>query len=67
MKEENNMANELDEVSGNVNKDGRDINVIEKQIQVKVGVGSLIFEIILWVVGIIPGVVFLFMKIKARN
>ena len=31
------------------------------------GVGSTIFEILLWVLGIIPGVVFLFKKIKAKN
>jgi LemA protein len=61
------MANELDEVTGPVNKEGRDINVIEKQLPAKVGVGSLIFEIALWVLGIIPGLVFLFMKINARN
>ncbi|MDD3938945.1 MAG: LemA family protein, partial [Bacilli bacterium] len=61
------MANELDEVTGPVNQEGRDVNVIEKQIPVKVGAGSLVFEIILWVLGIIPGLVFLFMKISARN
>ena len=59
------MANALDEVSGPVNEEGRDINVISKQIPVKVGVGSTIFEVILWVLGIIPGLVFLIMKIKA--
>ena len=61
------MANELDELTGPVNTEGRDINVIEKQLPVKVGVGSLIFEILLWVCGIIPGVIFLFMKIGAKN
>lgn len=61
------MANELDEMTGSVNANGRDVNVIEKQIPVRVGVGSLIFEILLWVCGILPGVVFLFMKIGARN
>ncbi|MDY0101179.1 MAG: LemA family protein [Bacilli bacterium] len=61
------MANELDEMTGPVNEQGRDVNVIEKQIPVKVGVGSTIFEVLLWVLAIIPGVVFLFMKIKARN
>ncbi len=60
------MANELDEVTGPVNGAGRDINVIEKQLPVKVGVGSTIFEILLWVCGIIPGVIFLFMKINAK-
>ena len=61
------MANDLDEMTGPVNEAGRDVNVIEKQIPVKVGAGSLVFEIILWVLGIIPGLIFLFMKIKASN
>ena len=60
------MANELDEMTGPVNGAGRDINVIEKQLPVKVGVGSTVFEVMLWVLGIIPGLVFLFMKINAR-
>ena len=60
------MANELDEMTGPVNGAGRDINVIEKQLPVKVGVGSTIFEILLWVCGILPGVIFLFMKINAK-
>lgn len=84
------MGNELDEVTGTVNQSGRDINVIEKQIPVTVGVGSLIFEIALWIIiplvvlagvalgmvprlngaivaalGILPGLIFLFMKINA--
>ena len=61
------MANELDELTGPVNKEGRDAAVIEKQLPIKVGVGSTIFEILLWVLGIIPGLIFLFMKIKAGN
>jgi LemA protein len=62
------MANELDEMSTEyVLDEGRDINVIAKKIPVKVGVGSTIFEICLWLLGIIPGVVFLFMKTKAGN
>ena len=61
------MANELDELTGNVNPEGRDINVIEKQLPVQIGVGSVIFEVALWVLAIIPGLIFLFMKISARN
>ena len=61
------MANELDELTGPVNKEGRDVAVIEKQLPIKVGVGSKIFEVLLLICGIIPGVVFLFMKIKAGN
>lgn len=59
------MANELDELNGPISQEGRDVNVIQKQIPVKVGVGSTIFEVILWVLGIIPGVIFLIMKINA--
>ena len=62
------MANELDEMSTEyVLDEGRDINVIAKKIPVKVGVGSTIFEIMLWVLGIIPGLIFLIMKTKAGN
>ncbi len=49
------MANELDELTGPTNVEGRDINVIEKQLPVKVGVGSTIFEIVLWLLFIIRG------------
>ncbi len=61
------MANELDEMTGPVNEQGRDVHVIEKQIPVTVGVGSKIFEVILWVLAILPGLIFLFLKIKART
>lgn len=61
------MANELNEITDPVNQQGRDINVIEKQIVVKVGFGSTLFEVMLWVLGILPGLIFLFMKIGARN
>lgn len=59
------MANELDEMSTEVNAQGRDAKVIDKQIPIKVGVGSVIFEVLLWVLGIIPGVIFLIAKINA--
>lgn len=61
------MANQLDEMTGPVNEEGNDINVIQKQIPVKVGVGSTIFEVILWCLCIIPGVVFLIKKINAAK
>lgn len=50
------MANLLDEVTGPVNTAGRDVNVIDKQIPVTVGIGSTIFEICLWVVPIVVAV-----------
>jgi len=58
------MANELDEMTAPVVPEGKDVGVIQKQIPVKVGIGSTVFQIILWVLGIIPGVIFLVMKIK---
>ena len=62
------MVNELDELDTSaINEEGRDTHVIEKQIPVKVGPGSTVFQIILWVLGIIPGLIFLAMKIKAHN
>src|ERR1035437_3260611 len=51
------MANDLDEVTGAIDSEGRDVNVINKQIRVEIGTGSLIFEIALWTVGTIPGIV----------
>ena len=44
------MANLLDEVTGVVNENGRDIHVIDRQIPVQIGFGSVLFEIALWVV-----------------
>ncbi len=62
------MANQLDEMSNDyVNDQGRNINVIEKQLPAEIGVGSVFFEIVLWLLGILPGLIFLFMKIGARN
>lgn len=61
------MANELDEMHPVINPAGRDINVMEKQLPVTVGMGSTIFEIILWLLGILPGLIFLFMKINEKN
>lgn len=61
------MANQLDELTAEERTEGLDTKVIAKQIPVKVGKGSLVFEILLWILGIIPGLVFLFMKIKAKN
>ena len=62
------MANQLDELNPqDIMEEGLDTHVIAKKIEAKVGKGSLIFEIALWVLGIIPGLIFLFMKISAAN
>ncbi len=90
------MANQLDELNGPVNDNGRDVHVIERQLPVQIGFGSTLFEIALWVAipivvllvvallhdsmenplmvgvigclaGTLPGIIFIFMKISARN
>jgi LemA protein len=62
----NKMANGLDEMNDPISE-GREVNVINKQIPVKVGAGSVVFEVILWVLGIIPGLIFLLMKVRAGS
>ena len=61
------MANQLDELNPQVREEGLDTNVIVKKIPAEVGAGSKFFEIMLWVCGIIPGVIFLFMKTSAQK
>ena len=62
------MANQLDELSmEDIREEGLDTHVIAKKLPVKVGKGSLVFEIMLWILGIIPGLIFLILKVKAAN
>ena len=61
------MGNQLDELNPEIREEGLDTNVIVKKIPVEVGTGSKVFEIILWVCGILPGLIFLFMKISAQK
>ena len=61
------MANQIDELNPQVMEDGLDTNVIAKKIPAQVGTGAKIFEIVLWVLGIFPGLIFLFMKINAQK
>lgn len=58
------MANLLDEVTGSVNDNGRDIHVIDRQLPVKIGIGSTIFEIALWMT--IPVLVLLYVLIRCN-
>lgn len=63
------MANELDELNGPVLQEGKDVNVIAKQIPVTVGTGSKIFEVVLWILPlpIISGLIWLYKKRKAAD
>lgn len=59
---------QLDELSTeDIREEGLDTHVIAKKVPVTTGVGSKIFEVALWLLFIIPGVVFLFKKQKARD
>ena len=59
------MANELDEVTAVPREEGRDVNVIDKQLQTRGYTSALVLEIILFVLGIIPGLIFVLVKIHA--
>ena len=61
------MANQLDELNPEVREEGLDTNVIVKKIPAEVGFGSTLFEVFLWICGIFPGLIFLFMKISAKK
>ena len=61
------MATQLDELNPEIREEGLDTNVIAKKLPAKVGVGSTIFEVFLWIMGILPGLIFLFMKISAQK
>ena len=61
------MANQLDELNPEVREEGLDTNVIAKKLPAEVGTGSKVFEVMLWVCGILPGLIFLFMKISAQK
>jgi LemA protein len=52
-RKEKSMGNELDELTGPTNPEGRDVNVIDKQLAVKTTASSKVFEISLWVLGIL--------------
>ena len=59
------MANELDEVTAVPREEGRDVNVIDKQLETKGYKSALVLEIILFILGIIPGLIFVLCKIHA--
>ena len=62
------MANELDELNANVNPQGRDVNVIEKQLAVTTtGAETFLCVYLPWLLLIIPGLILWFMRMSARN
>ena len=59
------MANELDEVTAVPREEGRDVNVIDKQLETRGYKSALVLEIILFILCIIPGLIFVICKIHA--
>ena len=47
------MGNTLDETKGPFNDEGREARVIDKQIPVKIGFLSILFEIFIWAIGFV--------------
>ncbi len=61
------MANTLDEMNDPVMTEGREVNVIAKKIKVEKSKSAIALEVALWCLAIIPGVIYMVMKIKAAN
>ena len=62
------MANELNELSDETMEGGRDIKVIAKQLPVKIGVGSKIFDVIWWFLPpLIGGIIWAIIKANRRS
>lgn len=61
------MANSLDELNDPVMTEGRDVNVIAKRIPVEKSTSAVVLEVVLWILGIIPGLIFYIMKVKTRS
>ena len=59
------MANLLDETTGPVNNDGRNVHVIDLQLPVTTGWGSVLFEIALWAA--IPLLTLLFLLVAGNS
>ena len=59
------MANELDEMTATPREEGRDVNVIEKQLAPTGWKSAIVLEIVLFVLAIIPGLIFLLCKVHA--
>ena len=60
------MANGLDEMNDPVLEEGRDVNVIAKSLPVTCGWGTKFFEVLMWSLFIIPGIVLTVKKIHAK-
>ena len=61
------MANSLDELNDPVMTEGREVNVIAKKSPVEKSTSAIVLEVVLWILGIIPGLIFYINKVKTRS
>ena len=59
------MAIELDEVTAVPREEGRDVNVIDKHLETRGWKSAIVLEVILFILAIIPGLIFVLCKIHA--
>ncbi len=61
------MANNLNELTDPVLEQGREVNVINKQLPVQKSTSAIVIEVLLWICGIIPGLIFFVVKKKRES
>lgn len=61
------MANNLNELTDPVLEQGREVNVINKQLPVQRSTSAIVIEVLLWICGIIPGLIFFVIKKKRES
>ncbi len=62
------MANQLDELSNDIRDEGLDTHVIAKRVPARVGGGTrFFFNVVTWILLIIPGIIVLVKKMKAKS
>ena len=60
--------NELDEMNAETLDEGNEVKVIAKQLPVKIGTGSKVFDVIWWFLPpLIGGLIWMLLKVKAKN
>ena len=61
------MANQLDEMNDPVVEEGRDVGVIAKRVSVEKSASAGVLEVVLWILFIIPGLIYFIMKKKRES
>lgn len=61
------MANALNEMSDPILENGREVGVINKPLSVPASASAVVLEVVLWILGLIPGLVFFIIKKKRES